>query len=179
MKTIAAMTFMGGIMYFLVSIEAAIAFSLLTLVLSILWGISGFGIAVMTTTPIFLVIIWLYGMIEIAGYGLNMVTVAIAAMSLGVGIDYVIHVVERFREEQENGHDTITAIEIVGGASGLALFGSALSDIGGFLVITQSSMGFFSTFGLFCAIMIGLSLLASIILTPALIGIIHRNKISV
>ncbi|MDC0502464.1 MMPL family transporter [Euryarchaeota archaeon] len=179
MKTIAAMMFMGGIMYFLVSIEAAIAFSLLTLVLSILWGISGFGIAVMTTTPIFLVIIWLYGMIEIAGYGLNMVTVAIAAMSLGVGIDYVIHVVERFREEQENGHDTITAIEIVGGASGLALFGSALSDIGGFLVITQSSMGFFSTFGLFCAIMIGLSLLASIILTPALIGIIHRNKISV
>ncbi len=133
----------------------------------------------MTTTPIFLVIIWLYGMIEVAGYGLNMVTVAIAAMSLGVGIDYVIHVVERFREEQENGHDTITAIEIVGGASGLALFGSALSDIGGFLVITQSSMGFFSTFGLFCAIMIGLSLLASMILTPALIGIVHRKKISV
>ena len=177
-KTIAAMVFMSGIVYFLVSTEAAIAFALLTLALSILWGISGFGIAVMTTTPIFLVIIWLYGMIEVAGYGLNMVTVAIAAMSLGVGIDYVIHVVERFREEQENGHDTVTAIEIVGGASGLALFGSALSDIGGFLVITQSSMGFFSTFGLFCAIMIGLSLIASVILTPALIGIIHRKKIS-
>jgi predicted RND superfamily exporter protein len=175
-KTIAAMTFMGGIMFFLVSPEAAVGFAILTLALSIFWGISGFGIAVMTTTPIFLVIIWLYGMIEVAGYGLNMVTVAIAAMSLGVGIDYVIHVVERFREEQENGHDTITAIEIVGGASGLALFGSALSDIGGFLVITQSSMGFFSTFGLFCAIMIGLSLLASMILTPALIGIVHRKK---
>ena len=179
MKTVAAMTFMGGIMFFLVSPEAAIGFAILTLVLSIFWGISGFGIAVMTTTPIFLVIIWLYGMIEVAGYGLNMVTVAIAAMSLGVGIDYVIHVVERYREEQENGHDTITAIEIVGGASGLALFGSALSDIGGFLVITQSSMGFFSTFGLFCAIMIGLSLLASMILTPALIGIVQRKKISV
>jgi hypothetical protein len=176
MKTIAAMMFMGGIMFFLVSPEAAVGFAILTLALSIFWGISGFGIAVMTTTPIFLVIIWLYGMIEVAGYGLNMVTVAIAAMSLGVGIDYVIHVVERFREEQENGHDTITAIEIVGGASGLALFGSALSDIGGFLVITQSSMGFFSTFGLFCAIMIGLSLLASMVLTPALIGIVHRKK---
>ncbi len=178
-KTIAAMSFMGGIMFFLVGPEAALGFATLTLFLSIFWGISGFGIAVMTTTPIFLVIIWLYGMIEVAGYGLNMVTVAIAAMSLGVGIDYVIHVVERFREEQENGHDTITAIEIVGGASGLALFGSALSDIGGFLVITQSSMGFFSTFGLFCAIMIGLSLLASMILTPALIGIVHRKKIIV
>jgi hypothetical protein len=175
-KTIAAMSFMGGIMYILVSAKVALIFALLTLILSILWGISGFGIAVVTTTPIFLVIIWLYGMIEIAGYGLNMVTVAIAAMSLGVGIDYVIHVVERFREEQENGHDNLKAIEIVGGASGLALFGSALSDIGGFLVITQSSMGFFSTFGLFCAIMIGLSLIASMILTPALIGVVYRKK---
>jgi len=175
-QTILAMLFTGGIMAYLVGLKAGIIFASLTLILSILWGISGFGIAVITTTPIFIVIIWLYGLIEIAGYGLNMVTVAIAAMSLGVGIDYVIHVVERFREEQENGHDTITSIGIVGGASGLALFGSALSDIGGFLVITQSSMGFFSTFGLFCAIMIGLSLVASMILTPSLIGIIFNDK---
>ena len=175
-KTVLAMTFIGGIMTYLVSVEAGIIFASLTLILSIFWGISGFGIAVITTTPIFIVIIWLYGLIEIAGYGLNMVTVAIAAMSLGVGIDYVIHVVERFREEQEKGHDTITSIGIVGGASGLALFGSALSDIGGFLVITQSSMGFFSTFGLFCAIMIGLSLIASMILAPSLIGIIYNNS---
>ena len=175
-KTILAMAFMGGIMTFLVGTKVGIIFASLTLILSILWGISGFGVAVITTTPIFIVIIWLYGLIEVAGYGLNMVTVAIAAMSLGVGIDYVIHVVERFREEQENGHDTITSIGIVGGASGLALFGSALSDIGGFLVITQSSMGFFSTFGLFCAIMIGLSLIASMILAPSLIGIIYDEK---
>ena len=163
-------------MTFLVSSKVGIIFAGLTLGLSIFWGISGFGIAVITTTPIFIVIIWLYGLIEVAGYGLNMVTVAIAAMSLGVGIDYVIHVVERFREEQENGHDTITSIGIVGGASGLALFGSALSDIGGFLVITQSSMGFFSTFGLFCAIMIGLSLIASMILAPSLIGIVYNES---
>ena len=51
MKTIAAMTFMGGIMFFLVSPEAAVGFAILTLALSIFWGISGFGIAVMTTTP--------------------------------------------------------------------------------------------------------------------------------
>jgi predicted RND superfamily exporter protein len=37
-------------------------------------------------------------------------------------------------------------------------------------------MGFFSTFGLFCAIMIGLSLVASMILAPSLIGIIFNDK---
>ena len=52
------------------------------------------GLAVITTFPILIVVIWLYGMIAAAGYGLNMVTVAIAAMSLELGIDYVIHVVE-------------------------------------------------------------------------------------
>jgi predicted RND superfamily exporter protein len=31
----------------------------------------------------------------------------------------------------------------------------------------QSSMGFFSTFGLFCAVMIGLALVASMVLAPA------------
>ena len=101
-----------------------------------------------------------------------MVTVAIATMSLGVGIDYVIHVVERFREERMNGLDALPALSAVGAASGIALVGSALSDITGFIVISRSSMGFFSTFGLFSALMISLSLIASLILAPAALRIV-------
>ena len=95
-----------------------------------------------------------------------MITVSIAAISLGVGIDYVIHVIERFRKKWSN-HQTLCINKSSRGASGLALVGSALSDIAGFLVIMQSSMGFFSTFGLFCAVMIGLALVASMVLAPA------------
>ena len=112
-------------------------------------------------------IVWLYAIVGLTGHGLNMVTVSIAAISLGVGIDYVIHVIERFREEMEKGVGTMKSIEAVGGASGIALFGSAVSDTTGFVIINQSEMGFFSTFGLFCAVMIGLSLIASLILAPA------------
>ncbi|MEE2625016.1 MAG: MMPL family transporter, partial [Candidatus Thermoplasmatota archaeon] len=129
-----------------------------------------------TTGPIFIVIIWLYALIAQAGFGLNMVTVAIAAMSLGVGIDYVIHLIERYREEREKGSTPEISLAAVGSASGLALFGSAVSDIAGFLVVNQSEMGFFSTFGLFCAIMIGLSLLASMVLAPAVLGLLHRKS---
>ena len=118
--------------------------------------------------------VWLYGTIAALGYGLNMVTVAIAAISLGVGIDYVIHVVERFREERSRGLDVLPALSVVGAASGVALVGSALSDITGFIVISRSSMGFFSSFGLFSALMIGLSLIASLIITPAALRIISR-----
>ena len=156
----------------------AVVLAILAVALSLLWGTAPFYIATVTTGPILVVIIWLYAMISQAGYGLNMVTVSIAAMSLGVGIDYVIHFIERYREEREEGSTPEVSIAAVGGASGLALFGSAVSDIAGFMVINQSKMGLFSTFGLFCAVMIGLSLVASMILTPTVLGLIHRNSIS-
>jgi len=167
----------GVITYLMLGTDYAVFFAALALVLSILWGTLPFFIATVTTGPIFIVIVWLYAMVELAGYGLNMVTVAIAAMSLGVGIDYVIHFIERYREEREKGATPHLSLAAVGSASGLALFGSAISDIAGFMVINQSKMGFFSTFGLFCAIMIGLSLIASMILTPALLGLLHRKSI--
>ena len=70
----------------------------------------------------------------------------------------------------------MSSIAVVGGASGIALFGSAVSDFAGFMVINQSKMGFFSTFGLFCAIMIGLSLIASMVIAPAMLGMFHRSS---
>jgi len=174
-KSLSSAFLIGFIVYILVGIKEAFLVGILTIALSITWGFVAFGIAIMTTAPIFLVIIWLYAMIEIAGYGLNMVTVSIAAISLGVGIDYVIHIIERYKEEREKGLDAQSALKVVGGASGLALFGSAASDIAGFAVINQSEMGFFSTFGLFCAIMIGLSLIASMIITPAVLGLFYKK----
>ena len=167
----------GVITYLMLGTGYAVFFAALALVLSILWGTLPFFIATVTTGPIFVVIVWLYAMVELAGYGLNMVTVAIAAMSLGVGIDYVIHLIERYREEREKGATPHLSLAAVGSASGLALFGSAVSDIAGFMVINQSKMGFFSTFGLFCAVMIGLSLIASMILTPAVLGMLHRKSL--
>ena len=62
----------------------------------------------------------------------------------------------------------------VGGACGLALLGSATSDIAGFLVIALSPMGLFSNFGIFSAAMIALSLIASLVLTTAALGLISK-----
>ena len=159
----------------LVGDEYLLHFMLVALILSLSFGTTPFIYAGITTTPIFIMIIWLYALVDLFGYGLNMVTISIAAISLVVGVDYVIHLIERYREEIEEGKSQLESVAVVGGASGLALFGSALSDFAGFMVINQSKMGFFSTFGLFCAIMIILSLIASMIIAPALIGMLHRN----
>jgi len=130
--------------------------------------------AVVTFVPIFLVVVWLYGLMYVAGASLNIVTVTIATISLGVGIDYCIHVTERYREGRENGETHNDALAAVGGACGLALLGSATSDIAGFLVIALSPMGLFANFGIFSAAMIALSLLASLVLTTAALGLISK-----
>ena len=167
---------LSSISLFLVGQDYLLILASLSVILSILWGTRPFILATITTAPIFLMIVWLYAIVGMAGYGLNMVTVSIAAISLGVGIDYVIHVIQRFREEKEAGSSTISSIGAVGGASGIALFGSAVSDMTGFLIINQSEMGFFSTFGLFCAVMILLSLIASLILAPAALALSHPDN---
>ncbi len=162
--------------YFTIGAGYAAVIGLWLVVGAGLWGARALSTAMFTTVPIVVVIIWLYAIIAAAGYGLNMVTVAIATMSLGVGIDYVIHVVERYREERSEGASVDASIRAIGGAAGLALFGSAVSDVTGFLIISISPMGFFASFGLFCAAMIGLSLFASMITTPAMLGSLARGR---
>ena len=131
--------------------------------------------AMVSLTPILLVVVWLYGLIYAFGYSLNIVTVTIATISLGVGIDYCIHVTERYREEKEKGKNHQQALHGVGGACALALVGSAVSDVAGFAIIATSSMGLFNTFGLFSAIMIVLSLIASLVITTAALGFMHQG----
>ena len=130
--------------------------------------------ALVTLVPILLVVVWLYGLMEVSGASLNIVTVTIATISLGVGIDYCIHVTERYRESREKGESHKQALHAVGGACSLALIGSAASDIAGFSVIALSPMGLFSNFGIFSAAMIFLSLIASLVLTTAALGILHQ-----
>ena len=137
-------------------------------------GFRSFKQASVTLIPILLVVVWLYGLMYMAGSSLNIVTVTIATISLGVGIDYCIHVTERYREGRESGESHNEALIGIGGACGLALIGSAASDIAGFSVIALSPMGLFTNFGIFSAAMIAFSLVASLVLTTAALGLIAR-----
>ena len=111
-----------GVLLDSIPIEVALSLGIFALIIEPIWGRQALSLALLTTGPILIVVVWLMGAIAWFGYGLNMVTVAIATMSLGVGIDYVIHVVERFREERLNGLDALPALSAVGGASGIASF---------------------------------------------------------
>lgn len=131
--------------------------------------------AMITIIPVILVACWLYGFMYLAGYYLNMLTATIAAISIGVGIDFSIHFTERFREELEVSGDKRTAIQITSQTTGLALFSAALTTAIGFAVIAFAPMPMFSTFGILTAIMIVLSLLMALFVLPSLLQVFAPN----
>ena len=85
--------------------------------------------AVVATIPILLVVAWLYGLMAVLGYDLNVVTATIGAISIGIGIDFAIHFTMRYREELASLGSRLPAMEATGAGTGTALIASACSSI--------------------------------------------------
>jgi predicted RND superfamily exporter protein len=125
--------------------------------------------AVMTIIPVLLVACWLYGFMYVAGYYLNALTATIAAIAIGVGIDFSVHFTERYRQEMGRRPYKRIAISRTARTTGFALFYTALTTAIGFAVIAFAPMPIFATFGLLTAIMIVLSLLMALFALPSML----------
>ena len=135
--------------------------------------------AVITVTPILLVVAWLYGIMYVSGFSLNFVTAMIGAISIGIGIDYSIHMTERFREELKRTNNTIDAIKMTASGTGVALVASAASSIVGFAILGFAPMPMFAAYGQLTAVMIFLALIASLVVLPCLLLVVTKaNNIS-
>ncbi len=125
--------------------------------------------AVVTLIPMALVVCWLYGLMFVMGYHINLMTATIAAISVGVGIDFSVHFTERFRQELKKSMDKSTAIYNTARTTGAALLGTTLSTASGFAVIAFAPMPMFATFGVLTATMIALSFMMAILVLPSLL----------
>jgi len=125
--------------------------------------------AIVTLIPVILVVCWLYGLMYIMGYHINLMTATIAAISVGVGIDFSIHFTERFRQELKKNPDKITALYNTARSTGVALLGTTLSTASGFAVMAFAPMPMFATFGVLTAVMIILSFLMALFALPSLL----------
>ena len=150
-------------------IAAAAAFVLLLLTMHSL------RYAVVTIIPIGLVVAWLYALMYLIGFSLNFVTATIGAISIGVGIDYSIHMTERFREELRRTTTKTQALRQAANGTGVALVASAVSSIVGFTILGFAPMPMFSSFGFLTAIMIFLALVASLVVLPSLLLLVTPN----
>jgi predicted RND superfamily exporter protein len=130
--------------------------------------------ALVTVIPIGLVVSWLYGIMYIGGYSLNLVTATIGAISIGVGIDFSIHITQRFREELRKSSYDIALQKTLNG-TGIALLGSAISSIIGFAIMGFAPMPMFASFGQITAIMIFLALISTVFVLPSLLVIVSKK----
>lgn len=144
------------------------------LILLVVW-MRSIKLAVVTIIPIGLVVSWLYAFMYVAGYSLNFVTATIAAVSIGVGIDYSIHMTQRFREELGRGHNPEDALRAAASGTGVALAGSAASSIIGFAVMGFAPMPLFSAYGVVTAAMIFMAAVAALFVLPSLLLLAHPD----
>jgi uncharacterized protein len=151
-----------------------IALVLCTLLAAVFMRSLKYGIA--AVIPILLVVGWIYGFMFLAGFKINVVTATIAAIAVGVGIDYSTHFTMRFREEFEGEPSRFPALRRAGEGTGGALAISALSSILGFAVMALAPMPIFATFGTLTAVMIAFSLTVALLVLPSLLLVVTFRR---
>ncbi len=124
--------------------------------------------AIVAVSPSLLVVLWVYGFMHVVGLSVNIVTATIAAIAVGVGLDYSTHFTMRYREELRTADRPIDAIRRAGSETGGPLAISAMSSVVGFGVMALAPMPIFATFGLLTAVMVLLSLAVSLFVLPSL-----------
>ena len=120
--------------------------------------------------PIVLVLISVLGTMALLGIPYTVVTSIITALSIGIGVDYTIHVIHRYREEFSRLRNPERAAIRTLATTGSALLGSALTTAFGFGVLIASPLLASQRFGITATITIVYSLIVSVtVVLPAMV----------
>jgi len=135
-----------------------------------------FAKGIYATIPIIATIIILFGFMGFTGIPLDIATVLVASIALGIGIDYSIHIITHFNHSfNGNGGDATKAIEETIMVSGKAIIINVASVAAGFLVLLFSELVPLQNFGLLVALsMIG-SGLGALTLLPVILILTSRK----
>jgi len=103
------------------------------------------------------------------GIPLDMMTITIAAITVGIGVDHAIHYITRFQREFAVDGDYVAAMHRAHASIGLALFYTAITIIIGFSILALSNFIPSIYFGLLTGLAMTAALLGSMTLLPKLI----------
>ena len=123
-------------------------------------------LGIIAVAPIVLVLIWVLGTMALLGIPYTLITSIVTALSIGIGVDYTIHMIHRYREEFSGLRNPERAATRTLATTGSALLGSALTTALGFGVLIASPTAGSQQFGITAAITIGYSLIVSILVVP-------------
>ena len=129
------------------------------------------ALGIIAVGPIVLVLVWVLGTMALLGIPYTLITSIITALSIGIGVDYTIHVIHRYREEFARLRNPEQAAIRTLATTGSALLGSALTTAFGFAVLAFSPLEGSQQFGITAAITVAYSLLVSILVVPPLMTV--------
>ena len=127
-----------------------------------------------TVLPVAAVVIFLFAFMVLVGIPLGPVTATLAAVVIGVGVDYTIHITHRFLDFRREGHDIGEAIGETLATTGAALVVSALTTGIGFAVLLLSSLIPFQQFGALLIVAVIGSALVSVLVLPSMLVLWER-----
>ncbi len=131
---------------------------------------------IFAAVPVVATIIVLFGFMGITGIPLDIATVLVGSIALGIGIDYSIHVITGFNYKLKETGDVHKAIENTIMTSGKAIVINVVSVAAGFLVLLFSQLVPLQSFGLLVAISMFGSGLGSLTLLPVVLILANRKK---
>ena len=127
------------------------------------------NLALLGMVPNFLSAGAVIGTIGLLGIPLDVMTVTVAAVSVGMGVDNTIHYIFRFKKEYLASNNYLTASKNTHTTVGKALLYTSLTIIFGFLSLTISNFNPTVYFGLFTALAMIMAVISSLVLLPALL----------
>ena len=119
--------------------------------------------------PNFIAAISILGIMGLLKLPLDMMTITIASITIGIAVDNSIHYIYRFREEFKKINDYKKTIDICHMSVGRAIFNTSVTIIFGFSILVLSNFIPTIYFGLFTGLAMLIAMLAVLTLLPKLI----------
>jgi predicted RND superfamily exporter protein len=151
-------------------ISLTLALLLVTLLLMVCFR--SFVAGIISSIPLILSMIILFGLMGLLSIELNVATALLSSIMIGVGIDYTIHFLWRYREERQNGLSYSSAAKQTLLTTGRGILFNAFSVIIGFVVLLFSSFVPVRFFGFFVVVSIFACLIGALVVTPSLVLIL-------
>lgn len=141
----------------------------LVLILAMFWAIfHSFKVALIALVSNIVPMSIIFGFMGWFKIPLDMMTITIAAISLGIGVDDTIHYIHRFKEEFAKDRDYVQAMFRSHNSIGYAMYYTSFSIILGFSVLMLSNFIPTIYFGLLTVLVMSMALLGALLLLPRL-----------
>ncbi|MDH5432770.1 MAG: MMPL family transporter [Gammaproteobacteria bacterium] len=129
-------------------------------------------LAVLGMLPNLIGACFVLGLMGWSGIPLDMMTITIAAISIGIAVDNTIHYIHRFKMEYANRGDYVKAMYACHDTIAKAMYFTSITIIAGFSVLVLSNFMPSIYFGIFTSLAMFVALMANLTLLPVLLVLV-------